>query len=43
MVKDHYARLGFTVVEATGQGGSRAVLDLAGFSPAHTFIHVVEG
>ena len=43
MVKDHYARLGFTVAETTQQGGSRAVLDLAAFVPAHTFIHVAEG
>jgi FkbH-like protein len=43
MVKDHYARLGFTVVETTNEGGSRAVLDLAGLDPAHTFIHVEEG
>ena len=43
MVRDHYAKLGFTVVETDAQGGSRAVLDLAGFSPATTFIHVAEG
>jgi FkbH-like protein len=43
MVKDHYARLGFTVMETDPAGGSRAVLDLAGFAPADTFIHVVEG
>jgi FkbH-like protein len=42
MVKDHYARLGFTVTAADGQGGSRAVLDLADFSPAPTFTHVTE-
>ena len=39
MVKDHYAKLGFSVVE-TGPSGSRAVLDLAGYQPAATFIHV---
>jgi FkbH-like protein len=43
MVKDHYARLGFTVMETGPDGGSRAVLDLAGYAPAETFIHVVEG
>ncbi|MGA9868230.1 MAG: HAD-IIIC family phosphatase [Acetobacteraceae bacterium] len=43
MVKDHYARLGFTVVETTEQGGSRVILDLAAFTPAQTFIHVTEG
>lgn len=43
MVKDHYARLGFAVVETSADGGSRAVLDLAGFSPAQTFIHATEG
>ena len=43
MVKDHYARLGFTVTEETESGGGRAVLDLAEFLPAHTFIHVTEG
>ncbi len=42
MVKDHYARLGFTVSETDAQGASRAVLDLARFSPAPTFIHVTE-
>ena len=43
MVKDHYARLGFTVMETDASGGSRAMLDLAGFVPAETFIHVTEG
>ncbi|HEY5301453.1 MAG TPA: HAD-IIIC family phosphatase, partial [Acetobacteraceae bacterium] len=43
MVKDHYARLGFTVAETTEQRGSRAILDLAAFTPAQTFIHVTEG
>jgi FkbH-like protein len=43
MVKDHYAKLGFTVVGETPDGGSRAVLELAGFQPAETFIEVVEG
>jgi len=43
MVKDHYAKLGFTAMETDASGGSRAVLDLTGFQPAETFIHVTEG
>ncbi len=43
MVKDHYAKLGFTVTEETPDGGSRAVLDLASYVPAETFIDVTEG
>jgi FkbH-like protein len=43
MVKDHYVGLGFTVTETDPNGGSRGVLDLAGFQPAETFIHVTEG
>jgi FkbH-like protein len=43
MVKDHYTKLGFTVMETDPSGGSRAVLDLAGYTPADTFIHVTEG
>jgi FkbH-like protein len=43
MVKDHYAKLGFTVMETTPDGGSRALLDLASYTPAETFIHVSEG
>jgi FkbH-like protein len=43
MVKDHYAKLGFAVMETDPAGGSRAVLDLAGYQPAETFIHVTEG
>jgi FkbH-like protein len=43
MVKDHYARLGFAVMETDEFGGSRNVLDLAAFTPAETFIHVTEG
>ncbi len=42
MVRDHYTRLGFTVIETTQEGGTRAARDLAGFTPAHTFIHVTE-
>jgi len=43
MVKDHYARLGFTVMETDAAGGNRNIQDLASFTPAETFIHVVEG
>ncbi len=43
MVKDHYAKLGFAPVGETPDGGSRSVLELAGFQPAETFIEVVEG
>ncbi len=43
MVKDHYAKLGFTVAAVNDGGGSRNLLDLAEFTPAETFIHVTEG
>ncbi len=43
MVKEHYARLGFTVMQSDAAGSNRNILDLAGFTPAETFIHVVEG
>jgi len=43
MVKDHYAKLGFTVAETNADGGSRSVLDLPGFVPGNTFIEVREG
>ena len=43
MVRDHYARLGFAVMERDAEGGSRAVLDVSAFAPAATFICVVEG
>ena len=43
MVKDHYAKLGFTVMETDPASGSRAVLDLAGYTPTETFIQVTEG
>jgi len=42
MVRDHYAKLGFTVVETGEDGRSRAVLDLPTFTPASTFITVTE-
>ncbi|HEY0184310.1 MAG TPA: HAD-IIIC family phosphatase [Rhodopila sp.] len=43
MVKEHYARLGFAVMETDAAGGNRNILDLATFTPAETFIHVIEG
>ena len=43
MVRNHYAGLGFTVMQEGADGGSRALLDLTGFVPAETFIHVMEG
>jgi FkbH-like protein len=43
MVRDHYERLGFTIVETAEDGASRAVLGLVGFTPAETFIDVREG
>jgi FkbH-like protein len=43
MVRDHYEKLGFTVVRRDMGGGCRAVLDLQTFVPAETFIVVREG
>ena len=43
MVQEHYARLGFAVVQTDEAGGNRNVLDLAGFRAAETFISVIEG
>jgi predicted enzyme involved in methoxymalonyl-ACP biosynthesis len=43
MVRDHYEKLGFSVTRRDEAGGSRAVLDLAAFVPAETFIDVREG
>ncbi len=43
MVKDHYARLGFTPMNIDAAGGSRNILDLATFTPAETFLYVAEG
>jgi predicted enzyme involved in methoxymalonyl-ACP biosynthesis len=42
MVKDHYAALGFTIVESDSDGISRGVLALADFSPADVFMTVKE-
>ena len=43
MVKDHYVKLGFQAVDTGGDGRSRAVLELADFVPAETFITVTRG
>jgi FkbH-like protein len=43
MVKNHYEKLGFTVVETDEAGGSVAVLDFGGFVPPDIFIDIVEG
>ena len=42
MVREHYAKLGFTT-EHEDAAGSRSVLDLWSFDPAETFIEVREG
>jgi FkbH-like protein len=43
MVRDHYEKLGFTVVSRSADGGNISELDLTRFEPASTFIHVTEG
>ncbi|MBV9250822.1 MAG: hypothetical protein JO227_16425 [Acetobacteraceae bacterium] len=43
MVKDHYEKLGFTVMHRDASGASHGVLDLTRFTTADTFIHVIEG
>jgi FkbH-like protein len=43
MVKDHYAKLGFTVVGMDAAAGSRNSLDLASFVPTETFIYMTDG
>lgn len=43
MVKDHYARLGFTVMSTDAAGGNHNVLTLATFRPAETSIAIIEG
>ena len=42
IVKNHYARLGFTVIDTDTAGGSRNVLDLTSCTPADTFIQIIE-
>jgi FkbH-like protein len=43
MVRDHYERLGFTVVSREADGSSRSVLELDGFVPEQNFIAMQEG
>jgi FkbH-like protein len=43
MVKDHYARLDFAMIDSAPDGGYRGVMDVASYRPAETFIHVEEG
>jgi FkbH-like protein len=43
MVRDHYVKLGFSVISRTEDGGNTAILDLGTYTPAPTFIHVTEG
>jgi FkbH-like protein len=43
MVREHYARLGFTTTETSPDGGNVNMLDLSGYTPTPTFIHVTEG
>lgn len=43
MVRDHYERLGFTVVERRDDGYNRALLELSGFVPKATSIEIYEG
>jgi FkbH-like protein len=43
MVKHHYQKLGFTLMQTTDNGGSRSMLDLNSFTPIPTFIHVTQG
>ena len=43
MVKEHYARLGFSVLEHDEAGGNLNALELESFVPADTFIEMREG
>ena len=43
MVKDHYAKCGFTVISTDAAGGSRNRLDLESFHPAKTSIVITQG
>jgi FkbH-like protein len=43
MVKEHYQRLGFTVIEEDADGASRSRLDLETCQPSDTFIKISEG
>jgi len=41
MVKDHYARLGFSAIGGSGEA-ARHALDLTGFVPRETFVELIE-
>jgi FkbH-like protein len=43
MVKEHYQRLGFTVIEERADGVARSRLDLDAFQPIDIFIKVTKG
>jgi FkbH-like protein len=43
MVRDHYSRFGFSMLECNPDGASRWVLELAKFTPVDNFIEVREG
>jgi FkbH-like protein len=43
MVRDHYSRFGFSMLECKPDGASRWVLELAKFTPVDNFIEVREG
>jgi FkbH-like protein len=43
MVKNHYAKLGFTLMASDEAGGNRSIIDLVNYTPAKTFLHVIEG
>jgi FkbH-like protein len=42
IVKDHYERFGFTELEHKDDGYSRATVELAEFTPVHTYIQIEE-
>jgi FkbH-like protein len=43
MVREHYVKLGFALLDGRADGSSRHVLDLMTFQPAETFVTVREG
>jgi FkbH-like protein len=43
MVREHYARLGFTTAHTAEDGGSRSILDLGAYVAPPSFIDVQEG
>lgn len=43
MVRDHYARLGFSLIHSDKNGRSCSAIDLAGYQPNETVILVTEG